>query len=61
MTFEEWLKHEKLRYGIYAIDNSTTLLRDAWDAALASENEACAKIADEMWDGGDYIRARREP
>ena len=72
MTFEEWLKHEKLRYGIYAIDNSTTLLRDAWDAALAAEREACAKMVEDCTLPDRYsqecldelaaeIRARRKP
>ena len=36
-------------------------LARAIDAQVAQERERCAKIADEMWGGGAYIRARATP
>ena len=52
MTFDEWwIDYEKLNHfgcGEVASD----FARDAWDAAVATEREACAKVCDHEKDGG---------
>lgn len=45
MTFEEWFKSRDTHAHTWPMRDQ---LKQVWDAAIAAEREACAKVCEEM-------------
>lgn len=49
MTFEEW-------YGIGWDSDTAVNARDAWNAAVATEREDCARLCERLYGVNDFLR-----